>query len=304
MSSTRQTTVGVLGMATIDTLLRARQPKFEHDAVTTVDDVITSVGGKGLIAAIAARHAHPRVLPLALVGRESRVRHEVASSLDRRYLIEAVGEDHRVWMVAAETGEVATFVRWTLPPSEALDGLAEIARRFAENIDVLYVSIEHPVLVRHALEVAVARGIPIVANLCAPLIDELPDLLAEIARCSDAILCNQLEADRALAALGARGWSDVDAGKLEVVVVTAGADGGRYAERPFVEWTPYAPVPAAIVSAVGAGDTFNGQFVVSRFVHGLGLDAACTAAAERAAVVVARAQSSLPIEPQGGDVNE
>jgi sugar/nucleoside kinase (ribokinase family) len=286
-------------MATRDTLLRTRRPVFAHDAVTLVDDVTVSVGGKGLIAAIAAHHAGARVLPMALVGRASRLRAEVAPLLDARYLLEELDDDHGTWIVASETDEVVTFVRCIPPAGDAIGRLADAARSFVERIDVLYVSVEHPLLVRHALEPAVARGVRVVANLCTPLIDQIGELLPYIAQSSDAVLCNRAEAERALDALGARNWSDVASRRLALVVVTAGAEGGRYAEAPFTQWTPFASAAAAHVSSVGAGDTFNGQFIVSRFVDGASLDAACAGAADRAAQVIARAESTLQIEPHG-----
>lgn len=287
--------IGVLGMATVDTLLSADVPAYRHDAVTLLNRVTSGIGGKGMVTAIAAHHGGADVAPCALVGRRSSIAAEVTPIFPTHFLLPALQDDHRIWIVISGEHEVVTFVHATVPPRGRLAAIEADATSFTEAVDVLYVSMEHPALVETGVRTAAARGIPVVINLCEPLLSGLTSAVPELVRRSSAILCNEAESRSALATLGAAAWSNVDAPELREVVITGGAAGGRWSCRPFDRWARYEACPTRIACVVGAGDTFNGAYLASRFVHGQPPDEACRAAAERAAEKIALFASSLPV---------
>lgn len=281
-------------MATWDTVLRASKPVYVHDAVTLVEGAVTCPGGKGVVTAIAAHHGGAQVVPCSLVGRRSTIAAQLAPVFTTDHLLPALEEDHRIWIISSGAHEVVTFARWVASDVDS-SGIDTAAAMFIREIDLLYISMEHPALVDAALRYATAAELPIVSNLCAPLIALCRPSLPGIVRCSGTAICNESEAADALAALGVESWGSADAPELQEVVVTAGAAGGRWSRRPFEHWTSYSPIPTEPVCVVGAGDTFNGQFLVSRFIEGQPADEACHAAAHRAAEKVATFGSSLPI---------
>jgi sugar/nucleoside kinase (ribokinase family) len=287
--------IGVLGMATVDTLLTAPNPSYAHDTVTVLDGMSTSIGGKGIATAISAHHAGAEVLPFALVGMQSMVVTRLAPIFDGRCLIRALDEDHRTWIVISALHEVVTFVRDLAPAPALLDSVRDSVRAFAEQIDLLYLSMENPVVIDAAIQAARVGGLPLVSNLCAPLTTRAPELVPLIVRASHTIICNETESAAALAALGISEWRSAEAPLLEDVILTGGSAGGRWSHRPFTAWTTYDPVPVGVVCVVGAGDAFNGQYITSRFVRGDTTDQACAAGAARASEKVAVFASSLPI---------
>jgi sugar/nucleoside kinase (ribokinase family) len=288
--------IGIVGMATWDTVLLVRQPVYRHDAVSLVERVVTGVGGKGVVAAIAAHHAGAEVLPCSLVGQPSTIPAELRALYSVRYLIPALEEDHHIWIVTSTAQEVVTFAR----VAEAyvdVAGFATMATAFVDAVDLVYVAIEHPALLKAVLTKAADAGLPVVSNLSAPLLGACPTLVPAIVRLSQAIICNVSELATTLNLLGIAAWGQADAPRLEEVVITEGAEGGSWSQRAFVTWTRYAAAPAEAVCAVGAGDTFNGQYLVSRYVEGRSPSEACEAAARRAADKVATFGSALATRP-------
>lgn len=287
--------IGVLGMATVDTILHTPDPDFEHEGVTLLERAASGIGGKGLVAAIAAHHGGSEILPCALVGRRSTIEPAVSPIFDSRFLFPALDQDHRIWLVTSDGQEVVTFAYLGRSDPGFLTTMRKSAESFVDQVDLLYLSMEHPLLVNAAVERAAARNIPLVANLCSPLLTQLGSELDQIIRASHIILCNEHEERLAFRELGVKNWSSVEAEALTQVVVTAGAKGGTWSTAPFKQWTGYEGFPADVVCVVGAGDTFNGQYLSSVFTHGHKPAEACISAAELAAKKVSVFSSSLPI---------
>ncbi len=290
--------LGCLGMGTLDVTLSASSVSYEHDAVTVVDDVTVSVGGKGIVAAVALEHAGANALPMALVGANSRLPSLLPPGLSCEWLTPALERDSQIWASVADVEHVVTWVA----PGPLSHGVGDLAARgegFVLGADALYLTMEELPLIEAALGKASDRGIPVAVDLTTPLLDQLrrkrrPDLLRKLVDAADVIFCNSGESARALQALGAKAWSDLRPRRLQEVVVTAAAEGGSYSRRPFTVWRGYEAVPANPARcAVGAGDTFNGGFLAARWLRGRSLDESCEAAAALASLTVSRLSSSL-----------
>lgn len=296
--------IGCLGMATLDTLLFTKDPIYAHEAVTPVEEAVVSPGGKGIVSAMAMQRAGADVLPFALIGSGPELATLLPDEIERRYLLPLLESDSRTWITISEAHKVVTFVSHA-----PLDGAAEEAaigsvQEFISQVNALYVTIEHPPLVRAALRASSASGIKLALNPSVPLLDlfgrEDPRLLGDLVANCTFILCNDWEAPQFLRALGVKQWSDLEAPLLEEVVVTAGAAGGQFAVAPFESWERFDATPVErLRCVVGAGDTFNGAYLAARLVNGASPRASARRGADLAAAKVAYRGSLLPV---GGTV--
>jgi sugar/nucleoside kinase (ribokinase family) len=284
-------------MATQDTLLFASQAVFEEEAVTHIDEVVVSKGGKGLVAAIAMRKSGADVLPFALVGPRSSLPSQFGDVLDVTHLHEMLDRDSRTWISISGGDKMITFV--ALGSMSTLDGLAARVDQFVAGVDLLYVTAEHPALLRAVYERAASHDVQIALNPSLPMLDLLadtdPELLPALISRSSTILCNDWEAPKLLAAVGADRWSELGLPASAEAVVTSGAAGGSYAETPFELWSRFEATPAEVRCVVGAGDTFNGAYLTARFNDGCSMEESCRRAADLAALKVAYRGSALPI---------
>jgi sugar/nucleoside kinase (ribokinase family) len=285
-------------MATQDTLLFASEAVFEEEAVTHIDDVVASPGGKGMVAAVAMSQAGGEVLPFALVGPGSRLTSQFHDALDTRHLHAMLDRDSHTWISVSAGSKMITFVALGAP-THLEEATARVAD-FVAEVDFLYVTAEHPTLLRAAHEAAARHNIPIGLNPTLPMLelvgDADPDLLAALVSRSSVVLCNDWEASRFLDSLGVEDWRDLEEFLPGEAVVTAGSAGGSYAEPPFDSWSRFdATAVERVRCVVGAGDTFNGAYLTARFVKGLSVAESCRSAADLAALKVSYRGSSLPM---------
>lgn len=291
--------IGCLGMATLDTLLFTQRPAYAHEEVTPVEGVVESPGGKGIVSAAAMRRSGVEAIPFALVGKRSELS-PLLGAFDGRYLLPSLDMDNRTWITISEEHRVVTFVaRGALAQADE-DAALTAVKGFIEEIDALYITVEHAGVLRTALEMALQRDLRIALNPSVPMIDQLgsedPDLLARLVSNSSIILCNEWEAPRVLRALGEGSWGELGASSLREVVITGGASGGNFSLAPFESWEHFDATPVSHPrSVVGAGDTFNGAYLASRLTGGTPAES-CRSGADLAAVKVGHRGSMLPAD--------
>ena len=290
---------GCLGMATLDTLLFCKEPRFGHDAVNVIEDIVVSPGGKGLVTAVAIERSGGTAVPFALTGCNSEVADMLPTTIDSGYLRRLLDSDSRVWATVSADHEVVTFVAVGVPQADEKQ-LGTEARAFVDDVDALYLTVEEPALLGPAAQRARDTGRPLAINLSRSLLGLLhrtqPGLLGKLVSSSNILLCNEAESKQTLAMLHAADWSRVEAPRLQEVVITAGASGGRVSAPPFTGWHYYDAAQAvAVRCVVGAGDTFNGAYLVARISDGASMLKSCQLGAQAAARKVAYRGSSLPL---------
>ena len=274
-------------MASIDTALVVADPSYEHDAVLMVSDVVVSLGGKGLIAALAIANEGVSLAPLAQVGTESRIVELLPSGLKRDWLIPTQTRDSRIWLTMGGADRVTAWVA-AGRRVENDPGLGAVARRYVDTIDALYLAFESLSLVHAAFLAATASSKPTAINLSTPLLDAIgahdPSLLTVLAAGADLVICNESESKTALKMLGCDAWSEIIK-QDTAVVVTEGAAGGRFTASRGATWSRYAAVaPRELRSVVGAGDTFTGALIANYWGKGLSLAASCDRGAKLASL--------------------
>jgi sugar/nucleoside kinase (ribokinase family) len=291
--------IGCLGMATLDTLLFTQRPVYAHDEVTPVEEVVVSPGGKGIVSTAAMHRCGMETVPFALLGRRSELG-PLLAAFDDRYLLPLLDADSRTWITVSEEHRVVTFIaRGALAKADEETALTAL-RRFIEEIDALYITVEHAQVLRLALELALQRDLRIALNPSVPMIDQLgsedPDLLARLVSNSSIVLCNDWEAPRVLRVLGKSSWSELGESSLREVVITSGASGGNFSLAPFESWEHFDATPVSHPrSVVGAGDTFNGAYLASRLSGGTPAES-CRRGADLAALKVGHRGSMLPAD--------
>jgi sugar/nucleoside kinase (ribokinase family) len=290
--------VGCVGMCSIDTALFVTNPSTDDQSVHLVDDVTVSLGGKGLIAAVAMSHEGVDIAPLALVGRNSRIAASISDTdtISTNWLIPAQAEDSQIWLTIGDAHRVAAFVatgRGSLSDAE-LDALGH---EYAASVDALYLSFEVLPLLRGAFTSATRHRKPVAVNLSRPLIDSLVakdrNFFRSLVTKANLILCNADESKRALRALTAQGWADVASPNTSLIITEGDAGGSVYTPSDS-EWKRYKPVKASIVkSVVGAGDTFNGALLAAHWAKGLPIIESCEPAATLASMCLGLPSSSI-----------
>ncbi len=290
--------IGCIGTGSIDTTFFVNSGSYDHESVTIINEVVVSVGGKGLVTAIGMLDQGVDVEPLSLVGKNSQISDMLASRLGRAWLVPALDLDTRIWLSVADAHDVATWVSFG-SSSRTEQELAEIGAEYARRSDALYLSIEETPLLHGALLAARSDATPLAVNLSRPLIDRLVrddlSLFTSLIDSAAILLCSADESARILSSLSVSDWRDVARQDAEVVV-TCGSDGGEFLPAGSRHWGHYEAVaPAAVRSVVGAGDTFNGALLAARWGRGHSLSESCVVAAAAAARCVSEAGSCLPL---------
>jgi len=285
-------------MATLDTLLFVPEGDMVDDGVTPVEEVVRCPGGKGIVAAAAIQQEGGEVVPFSLLGAGSEFADLLPAGLDRRYLLGMLENDSRTWITISHAQKVVTFVAQGRLPGRREESAVEAVSDFVKEVDALYLTIEHPALLRAALREAATSGVPIALNASIPLLEMLLSadrkLLGNLLARSDFVFCNHMEEPRFLHALGASDWEQAPLAETCEIVVTEGEAGGKFSEG-HGSWTRFSAVPASSVQCVvGAGDTFNGAYLVARLVAGASSEESSLRGAEVAARKVAARSSMLP----------
>ncbi len=293
--------IGCVGMATLDTLLFIPDQEMLDDDVAPVEEAIRCPGGKGMVTAAAVREQGGEVVPFALLGKEARLNGLLPRSLDRRYQLGLLERDSRTWITISHAQKVVTFVsrQGLLEGQEEV--VAEALAGFFDEIDAVYVTVEDPIVLRAVLRLARSRGVPIALNASIPLLELLlgsdRDLLLGLLAESELIFSNHREGPRFLESLGLASWAAIPSDRGREVVVTEGEAGGQFSDGSARRWTRYEAVrPESVRCVVGAGDTFNGAYLVARWSSGLSAAESCSQGAALAARKVAVRASMLPTD--------
>src|SRR6478735_997545 len=165
--------IGCLGMATLDTLLFVPEGDMVDDGVTPVEEVVRCPGGKGIVAAAAIQQEGGEVVPFSLLGAGSEFADLLPAGLDRRYLLGMLENDSRTWITISHAQKVVTFVAQGRLPGRREESAVEAVSDFVKEVDALYLTIEHPALLRAALREAATSGVPIALNASIPLLEML-----------------------------------------------------------------------------------------------------------------------------------
>jgi sugar/nucleoside kinase (ribokinase family) len=277
--------------------LHVTSPEYSHESVNHVSGVVRAIGGKGWITASTIAWLGSSPTLFALVGEDSRIAPTLSTSV-RSELQQCLDHDHEIWTVLGGERHRVMYSWFGKASPYRLD--AALARLDNVHIQsaVVYIAAEHPAVVATALARARRERRTLVVNLSGALVKLiLPDdasLFTELARSADVLLLNEFESELALRLLGIRSWSELTDSAVREIIVTNGSKGGRYAMRPFRDWAHYDAVPARhMASEIGAGDTFNGAFLVARYVRGETVGDACDFAAGIATACVESPRPSL-----------
>jgi ribokinase len=284
--------VVVLGSVNADLVLRCPALPLPGQTVHG-NDFQTLPGGKGANQAVAAARLGADVAFIGCVGDDDfgRTARRVleAEGVDTRHLHEAVGTATGVAMILVDSAGQNSIA--LAAGANALLSIAHVnaAAELIAGAALFICQLETPLpVVRHAIALAHAAGVPVLLNP-APAQPLPAELLAQV----DVLVPNESEA----AALV--GWPvgrDFDAAEAATrlramgpatVLVTLGADGVHVATASLDRHVP-APAVDAVVDATGAGDTFIGAFAVARS-EGADVVAAAAYAQRAAALSVTRA---------------
>lgn len=289
----------VLGVAARDNLLFSKRfataaESGGSDQLTLVESAVTCLGGKGLVFArsLVSLGGEPHLV--TLIDRGAAIEGLVEGALTLASCPPWLSEPHEIWTVMSPAGQgTSAFVRLE---DGAVHEAAYVSqfRKALLGSAFVYITYDQPALLRGALgplREAAARGLRVALNLCAPLTlrcaDDDPDLLIELVLSADLLILNRDESDLALEMLKLDGWGSLESERLGEIVITDSVMGGRFALSPFDNWTSYAAVSADGVNCVvGAGDTFNAAYLLSRWGRGLDALSACAFAAEVAGAKV------------------
>jgi len=297
----------VVGSVNMDMMLHCRHLPGAGETVLG-DSFITAPGGKGANQAIAAARLGATVAFIGCVGDDSFGRAAVdalrSEGIDTQHLSRILGAATGVAMIATDdVGEnsivLASGANALLSPAHV-----DAAEALFLGAAMLICQLETPLeTVRHAINIAVRLGVPILLNP-APALHLPPDLLSAIdllvPNAGEAAMLSGLTVDaKANAnASGAHGAAARSAEALRLggaknVLVTLGGDGVVVATAQGCIHHPAVHIQA--VDSTGAGDTFVGALAAAR-VQGVALDAATEFAQRAAAFSVTRrgAQASMP----------
>lgn len=290
--------IACLGMATLDTMLFAPSFATGHDAVNILGRTHQSPGGKGFVAAWTLAALGARVTPISLIGGCSQLTSKVEHLLPTDTLLPRLDEDNQVWMTISDSQHVVQHIRVGAVVDQSINDDSQVVDAIRES-EVVYLSVEETTLLLNALA-SIRKNAVLVLNLCHPVLiyadrHRSSRLVENLLARTNVLLMNASEASLALEVLGKRNWTEIELPYLEDIIITEGADGGRAATRPFDVWSRWDAVLAdKVVSVVGAGDTFNGAFLYSRYHLRSPLNQACRFAAIAAAAAVSSPASIVP----------
>lgn len=267
-------------------------------------DLLTSPGGKGGNAAVAAARLGAEVRMVAAVGDDTHAEllrtRLAAEAVDCTGVVVREGVASGVALIAVEpSGEnlivVAPGANARLDRSDVRSGLVALT-----SADVVVAQLEVPLdAVLEAATGASATGARFVLN-AAPARDDLP---RGVLSAADPLVVNEHEAS---ALVGGATSPEAAAGELlqagaRSVVVTLGAAGALVADAHGVQAVPAAAVPD-VVDATGAGDTLVGA-VAGGLARGRDLREA-VGLAVRAASMSVRASGAQASMPRRADLLE
>ncbi len=135
-----------------------------------------------------------------------------------------------------------------------------IPDRWRKGIRLGVITVGPPAMVRKAAVWFQRHGIPILWSLKGDPKAWPHPLLDWLARHSQAILMNRMEALWLQEALQIRDWSELLQGSVQAIVITAGSEGSRVLDGQGWKAIPAVP-PRRLVDSTGAGDAFTAGFL-------------------------------------------
>lgn len=294
-------TIGVVGTVVLDHLMYVEDfaggsSLLVDDGVSRVSHVEDVLGGKGMVCARAMLHQGAQVLPLFGLDTQNILASMWPEGMSQDTCDAAQDAAHEAWIVVRDARGLHTFI-----------SLASVSKRspkldpFLAAIDYLYISYEDVSILKRLLADLGRPGCRpsvLALNATAPLILELtekwPEGLLKLLEHATVVLLNEGEERLLFEALGANSWNQVVGPDDREVVVTQGAAGGRWLAPGSGDWRRFnANVVAMPVCLVGAGDTFNGAYLVARWLDAKDIGESCAEAATLAALKIRTRSSSL-----------
>lgn len=290
------TGVACIGMSTLDTVLRNDRFRYMPEHVNVVTSCTESLGGKGLVAALALIYRQVPTRLVSLVGRDSAIPAACGHRISPESLLPTLDQDSRTWLMIDDAQQVVTCVA----VGRRTSALSEVHRAIIADVidaaDVVYLSTEDNEVLDVSITHLRATDTLLATNLCMPLINMLHSAarVSALLQRTKILLLNERESAIALKMLGVPTWGDLRGTRLSEIVITGGSAGGSYAQYPFASWQTYSAVPVELVGCVaGAGDTFNGAYLAARAWQRLPMADSCWAAAQLSAVKVSQHGTGL-----------
>jgi sugar/nucleoside kinase (ribokinase family) len=292
--------IGVVGMLTIDHLLFTQRPLAAgyddgHEGLSWVTDSLTCVGGKGGVPAMYFHEESVDFSLTCLTGRPGGLGELLPLGFPTEFIVPGLDKTHEVWATIDAADGVHSYV-YLGSADISPRALSDVAARLASSADIFYLSCEDSRLLAAILHQLPVVGKPVVTNLSLPLMLVVEEAnivrIRSIVDVSDCLIMNEREAAQALRLLELRDWTDL--GRSMEIVITNGADGGRFSSDELQRWYQYHAVRVSGVACeIGAGDTFAAAYVRARFVDRLAQADSCDYAAKAAAAKLRVKSSSV-----------
>lgn len=290
----------VVGSVNTDLVLRVPHLPSAGETVAG-SGLLTLSGGKGANQAVAAARQGASVHFVGAVGADDlggRQRRNLArEGMDLAHLATAAGLETGLAMIAIDAqGQNMIMLSEGANASVSADQV-EAARSLIESADILLCQLETPLpAVRHAIDIAHAKGVPVMLNpaparpLDAALLSQVDYLLPNE---TEAALLTGMPVEPGRAEQARRAAQALRAAGVRCVLVTLGSQGVLVSDGRTVSLEPAMNVP--VVDTTGAGDTFVGCFAVA-IAQGRPLADAVREAQCAAALKVTRlgAQAAIP----------
>src|SRR5262249_42139091 len=223
-------------MSTIDTILYRERFSVAPESVNILDNYFQAIGGKGLIAAMALQYCSVSPTLISMVAPHSEIFQACAERISTAALIPVLTRDHRTWITVDGSQRSVTHVGLgAIQQGSPASHRNEIVAAAIDGSDIVYLSTEDQWLIGPALTYLAQAGLPLITNLCLPLLQTLgnPRAIQQVIARSTVLLMNQAESHYALKVLGVDSWRSVKSPTLHEIVVTCGSDGGTYSQYPF-----------------------------------------------------------------------
>jgi ribokinase len=298
--------ITVLGSFVADLAFRTKKVPAWGETIMG-SDFLLGPGGKGSNQAVAAARLGGKVAFISKLGRDAfgelARKTYAAEKIDAQFVFETTDFPTGAATIIVDEvkGENAIIVVpgacFQVTPAEidrARDVIAHSAV-FLTQLELQIPSVEHGLKVAHGLGVATilnpAPGLPLPASVY-PLCDYLTPNESEAATLTGMPVNNIADAERAAAALLARGARNV--------VLTLGAQGALVVNAKMKQHVP-AIDAGPVAETTGAGDAFNGGFAVG-LAEGLDIAAATRFGCAVAGISVTR-RGTAPAMPTRGEVD-
>jgi len=287
-----------VGYSSLDWIYRVdRLPDVGQTARILISRLRPAPGGCAANIAVACVRLGLRAGVLTAVGDDAQGRGYVAALKARGVETQGIifihgGRSPSCFLFVDPSGHHMTFYD---------PGFSE-RRRFAlwipmawrRSLQLGVITVGSPAMVRKAAFWFQRHRVPILWSLKGDPRAWPPSLLDWLARHSQVILMNRMEALWLQNALRIKEWHDLLLGSVQAVVITAGSEGSQVLDREGWKSVPAVP-PRRLVDPTGAGDAFASGFLWG-WIHGLSAERCARVGAVVASFVLEAwgAQEGLP----------